>query len=389
MPVTHVDQKNPSTLVRSIDDVIFDQVYTSWTKYWDNGAWAAGSGYGTYNYSYKRKYKSYYDGPRNRSSENSAAWTIVRREHANVTFKQKEPGWSSYKIFTGSVEAFQILPSNFIWPSSYAGASQNEAILRLRKKLADAKINSLSSLGELGETVEMVLSTAKSIASAYHNVRRGHFKRAMRDLNLKKVSGAANAWMSYRYGWRPLLQDVENAVVALADRYERADDIIRVEAGREAFSERMFARTGTTQLDTFAASGRKHSYRYVVNARVTGAGTRVLNQLGFVNLPSSGWELLPFSFVVDWFLPIGDYLETLSATAGLTFVSGSCSERNITWWNSGMGSDCFECVIQRSRLTDFPMPSLLPDVKLDLSLAHLTDILSMMKLPKVVDKLYF
>jgi hypothetical protein len=34
---------------------------------------------------------------------------------------------------------------------------------------------------------------------------------------------------------------------------------------------------------------------------------------------------VPFSFVVDWMLPIGDWLGTLDATAGLEFVSGSCS----------------------------------------------------------------
>jgi hypothetical protein len=35
------------------------------------------------------------------------------------------------------------------------------------------------------------------------------------------------------------------------------------------------------------------------------------------------WEILPFSFVADWFLPIGPYLESLTAFHGLDFVSGS------------------------------------------------------------------
>jgi hypothetical protein len=34
------------------------------------------------------------------------------------------------------------------------------------------------------------------------------------------------------------------------------------------------------------------------------------------------WEVLPYSFVVDWFLPIGPYLETLSSWDGLVFLDG-------------------------------------------------------------------
>jgi len=37
------------------------------------------------------------------------------------------------------------------------------------------------------------------------------------------------------------------------------------------------------------------------------------SHLGFSQLASAGWELVPFSFVVDWFLPIGDYLSRMGA----------------------------------------------------------------------------
>lgn len=47
-----------------------------------------------------------------------------------------------------------------------------------------------------------------------------------------------------------------------------------------------------------------------------------LAQTGFTNPVNLAWELLPFSFVVDWFLPIGPYLETLSQWDGLEFLDG-------------------------------------------------------------------
>jgi hypothetical protein len=47
-----------------------------------------------------------------------------------------------------------------------------------------------------------------------------------------------------------------------------------------------------------------------------------LKQIGFDNPISLAWEILPYSFVLDWFLPIGDFLDGLNRWKGLSFVSG-------------------------------------------------------------------
>lgn len=57
------------------------------------------------------------------------------------------------------------------------------------------------------------------------------------------------------------------------------------------------------------------------------SGTRALNQLGLANPLALAWELTSLSFVVDWILPIGQVLNALTASAGLSFVNGSLSNR--------------------------------------------------------------
>lgn len=47
-----------------------------------------------------------------------------------------------------------------------------------------------------------------------------------------------------------------------------------------------------------------------------------LDQLGITNPLSIAWQLLPLSFVVDWFLPIGNFLSALSAPMGLSYHKG-------------------------------------------------------------------
>jgi hypothetical protein len=48
-----------------------------------------------------------------------------------------------------------------------------------------------------------------------------------------------------------------------------------------------------------------------------------VSNVGLTNPLVVAWELVPFSFVVDWFLPLGDWLNGLDATMGLTFSKGS------------------------------------------------------------------
>jgi hypothetical protein len=49
------------------------------------------------------------------------------------------------------------------------------------------------------------------------------------------------------------------------------------------------------------------------------------SSLGLINPLEIVWELLPYSFVVDWFLPIGNWLSSMTADAGFTFQGGSLS----------------------------------------------------------------
>jgi hypothetical protein len=60
--------------------------------------------------------------------------------------------------------------------------------------------------------------------------------------------------------------------------------------------------------------------------------------LGFTNPLVVAWEVVPWSFVVDWFIPVGRYLEQLSATHGWTFYDGCRSDLVKTSTTGGYSS---------------------------------------------------
>jgi hypothetical protein len=53
-----------------------------------------------------------------------------------------------------------------------------------------------------------------------------------------------------------------------------------------------------------------------IDAVPAGAAQVKAAQLGLTNPVSLAWELLPFSFVVDWAWPLGDYFSNLDALYG-------------------------------------------------------------------------
>lgn len=55
--------------------------------------------------------------------------------------------------------------------------------------------------------------------------------------------------------------------------------------------------------------------------------TKALLSRGGVSNPALiAWELVGFSFVVDWAAPIGEWLATMDSDFGLKFKSGTCSQ---------------------------------------------------------------
>jgi len=87
-----------------------------------------------------------------------------------------------------------------------------------------------------------------------------------------------------------------------------------------------------TQTETFTADIR-YGMRYQIDNHLKA----FLAQTGFTNPINLAWEVLPYSFVVDWFIPIGPYLESLSAWDGLVFLDGWRSQTTKLYTNWSVG----------------------------------------------------
>lgn len=226
----------------------------------------------------------------------------------------------NYPIFSGTSN----LPE-------YELNAYNQSVTECLGKIANDKANFSESIATAKQTVNMLADTSVRLLGALAALKRGHLSAIPKNLGLKRIGrnidvpGLPGYWLEYQYGWKPLLSDVEAAYNAVASLEPKAllINAKRVVKGSNAYDSTQYIRERETTWK------RKSEFYHTCElwGRVSDQFMREANKYGLANPATLAWELVPYSFVVDWFMPVGNVLSAWSATSGLEFVSGYTSVR--------------------------------------------------------------
>lgn len=194
----------------------------------------------------------------------------------------------------------------------------------LYNQVAGSGFNATVFASQTAQTFRGIADAAETLVSSLKQLKRGNFYGAAKRLlgsddrilrrhpTAKDVSGR---WLELQYGWLPLLSDIKESGELLAHNLDNAFDkgaIIRV---RKQFR----------QVEPASASWVKGSrtVKYSVNCSARLIPLSKPQLLGLMDPLSVVWENVPYSFVVDWFYPVGDYLQALNQSHALsgTFVT--------------------------------------------------------------------
>ncbi len=221
------------------------------------------------------------------------------------------------------------VPSSTVW----LAYCHNQAYAKLKSKIADTAEMAVN-LAEYRQSMGMMVNRIGTLYQFSRAVRRFDFQRAARILgdsvHPKGVSmrkSFANNWLEYSFGWKPLIQDIYSAV----DHFQSPIKTLRPKG------------TANDTLSTSTLSGTKSSGSYTerivfgklyckmgCEITVTNPNLYLANSLGLVNPATVVWELIPFSFVVDWFANVGEFLTQgtdflgLGVTNPWTVYGASC-----------------------------------------------------------------
>lgn len=313
------------------------------------------------------------------------------------------PGYChhNYRWSTGTY--YEKIMEGYWWPSSQqwgiaptaptidVNVPLQEALSRAQSDCYDA----LTMAAEFRKTVAGVVtlhSRAQTIWTQFEDkVRSSSKSKRFRGMEMAQILSAI--WLELRYMWRPLVYDM----IAAEEAYRRLTDGVetplqRSYATRSSSSSTSRVVTSSSVSYKTSAAGGMHANtcRSVqsVTCDVTvhaAVGLKVTTrEISMADPIVTGWELVPFSFVFDWFVTIGDMLTAFSpfATGQLQYATVSTTKvftfRCVNTLSPQSGStlitehSSIPCVQQRidttyNRVLSTPVPTLAFDVNLDAS----------------------
>lgn len=235
------------------------------------------------------------------------------------------------------------------WTPGLIEKARLKALAQLNENASRSQFNLGVTMLEFGKTASMIATSASRIYHSIRMLKKGRLGSAIDALlltrnnhlpELRRISSnkkltidqrLSNQWLELRYGWRPLLNDIYSSCEATARLLHEwpYDLVIRGAATAE------FSKDNVAQIAVGARYFRPHyeaqstvTQRYVRQIKVIPESYRTFNAMGLHNPYLVAWEVMPWSFVIDWFLPIGDYLAA-AATPALPGSVGGCDSTRI------------------------------------------------------------
>lgn len=213
----------------------------------------------------------------------------------------------------------------------------NASISKALQNLKNQNINISVFVAELNKTAEMIDKRFIRIALQVFKYRREFPK--LWDKVVLLQSGRLprfrwceipRNWLEMQYGWKPLMGDIQGAINEMARHGVTREASITAHGSytRKAVITIPGVPVGWGSMpwsgvEVELTETAKTYFYFVLNS----LKLRNTQELGLINPAEVVWELLPYSFVVDWAIPVGSWLSGLTADVGLTYKSGCTSSR--------------------------------------------------------------
>lgn len=236
---------------------------------------------------------------------------------------------------------WDMTSSRYNWvPYSFQGSfspslpSQNtivtEAIARARSNSFDAG----TFMAELNKTIDMIDSFQTNVfrrANRIVSARRS-------DIAARGIAAFSETWLEGRYGWRTLAYDLNDIREAI-DKINNSEwsNLGRAYASYSDVGEYSYSNNYAVvhyRPRSQITSNNRSTMQYVFTqtaereARAGAIVELVLENIAFVDPLVTAWEVVPFSFIIDWFTNMGDAIKASSPFASGDLQGVWYSERD-------------------------------------------------------------
>jgi len=211
-------------------------------------------------------------------------------------------------------------------------SATNAASFSAASNLSDSIRGTLDLAVDAAESGQMWRTIEKRTLHLVHEARRvrNQIKRGQIDRVF------ADLWLEARYGWIPTLNSIYDVSRMLHDNPASPPQIKRSGSSRisvefnkpDSFTVNNIPFGGTSH----GTYSRFHSYKAFLSSNKLGNAQRAANWTS-MNPASIAWELLPYSFVVDWIYDIGGYLRQAETALIYAPSVSSVGYSQLSAWN--------------------------------------------------------
>lgn len=228
--------------------------------------------------------------------------------------------------------------------------AQNRALDWLRSELG-AQASTGIALVQANQALEMILKRTQSLYKFVTRLKRFDVGGAFRALelspkNLKKLtskeaklkSGAkhfASNFLEVHFGWAPLIGDIYDAI----DTLQSPIPLGKVRGVGAQPIDKNYHWNYTNpiseargKVDIYSSHVGKVRVRCGCEVQVDNPNLYLANRLGLTNPALIVYDAIPFSFVVNWFITVEQFLSGMGMFAGLTVSN--------TWMNVSLTDTC-------------------------------------------------
>jgi len=233
-------------------------------------------------------------------------------------------------LLTGSINRIGLYAGPPGVDTSLEAVAHENAIREFTSHLINAQraVSALTSLGEIGQTLRMIRHPAdalqRGLYSYLDSLKKKGKKRKKRMSGRDKSKMIADTWLEYAFGWAPLISDIDGSMKALSriNCYHAANEVVSGKANRDTKTNHDISNTYPSLLvpaftvNLHGESKTQSSVKFHGRVSIDEPngpsfeagvwGSRIKD------IVPTLWELIPYSFLVDYFLPVGKTLEAWS-----------------------------------------------------------------------------
>jgi len=261
---------------------------------------------------------------------NQVCDAVINHETATWNTSCTPDQWTRYtQLFEGSRPSTDLLGDSWLpdSPSIDVESLIDQAVTSAHANVSQTNAQGLVMAAEGRKTVEGLASIFLRLIRIIRKVKRLDVKGLLGELSPKEL---ADRYMELRYALRPLMYDMRDVVSLLsqeANAAKRLRQTFRGYATQTAKSDDeadyvvTWSGAGSPALQWYRTATVKQIAQRAVHVRA-GVLSDIEKRSGFaawglLDPVEAVWELVPFSFIVDWFFNVGDTISSFTPNYGI------------------------------------------------------------------------